>query len=71
MPQYQLRTYLLMRTLSTLTDPEYQTDETFTNGEMAIGLFDTYIRSVATVKGLQQWEHILQNPPKIDFSDSL
>lgn len=68
-PNYKIRIYLLIRALSTLSDPEYQTDDTYTSGELVFGLFDGFICSVVTDKGLKQWEQILENPPTIDFSN--
>lgn len=69
-PDYPLRNFLLMRLFSTLSNPEYQTETDYSPQEMILGMFDVYIRSIVTEKGMKQWEHILKNPPQIDVCDN-
>lgn len=63
---YKLRIHLLSRGFSTFSIPEYQSDDTYTLNEMIFGIFDFFINSVVTEKGLKEWNEIVKNPLEID-----
>lgn len=63
---YKLRVFVLFRAFSTFNNPDYPTDNTYTLNQMIFGVFDCFINSVVTEKGLKEWNEIVKNPPKID-----